>query len=312
MLPNLGDAKVDKILSQFSQKYTNDNYISEQILPVMKVKERTGKYAKYGTENLRTYADQVVRTPGTRANSVDYSVSQGSYACSEKALEKRIPDEFVNNSDDPYDPKRDAVATILDNIAINQEVALQTVMTATATMTTNTTLAGTSQWSDYDNSDPLADIETAITTVQAATGKRPNVAVMGLDVMLKLKYHPVIREQLRYTGSAGLSDEQLGGFLKSFFNLDKVLVGTAVYNSADEGQTASIGSVWTKDFVVLHQSMRPTLMGATFGYTFTDTAKTVETYREESHVSDVARVRYSYDQNLMDVSLAYLVKNAIA
>jgi len=101
MLPSLGDAKVDKILSQFSQKYTNKNYISELILPPLRVKEKTGKYAKYGTENLRTYVDAVFRDPGTRANSVDYSVSQGSYTCRERALEKRIPDEFVQNTDDP-------------------------------------------------------------------------------------------------------------------------------------------------------------------------------------------------------------------
>jgi hypothetical protein len=312
MLPNIGDAKVDKLLSQFSQKYTNDSYISELILPAMKVKEKTGKFAKYGTENLRVYSDQIVRAPGTRANSVDYSVSQGSYVCQERSLEKRVPDEYINNTDDPYDPKRDAVATLMDNLWINQEKALQTVMADNAILTNNTTLAGISQWSDYDNSSPLSDIETGITAIQALTGKRPNTATMGLDVMMKLKYHPEIREQVRYTGNAKLSDADLGSFLKEFFNLEKVFVGTAVYDKADEGQAASLASIWTKDFWLMHQATRPSLMGSAFGYTFTDTPRKVETYREESHVSDVVRVRSSYDQNLMDVNLAYLIENAIA
>ena len=67
MLPKLGDAKVDKILSQFSQMYRNENYISELLLPPLKVVEKTGKFAKYGTENLRTYTKQILRAPGARA-----------------------------------------------------------------------------------------------------------------------------------------------------------------------------------------------------------------------------------------------------
>lgn len=310
--PNLGDAKVDKLLSQFSQFYTNEQYISELILPTLKVKEKTGKFAKYGKENLRVYTDQIYRAPGTRARSADYSVSQGDYSCKERSLEKGVPDEFVENSQDPYDPKRDAVAVIMDNIWVNQERALAVAMGDTAIMTRNTTLSGTDQWSDYNNSDPISDIETAIESVRAATGQRPNTAVMGHDVFLKLKFHPDIREQLKYTNGGQVSDQMLGGFLKEFFNLKNVYVGTAVMNSADEGQTDSIADIWTKNFWVLHQTPRPSLLSATFGYTFADTPRMVDTYREEALVRDVVRVRYSYDQNLMDVNLGYLVKNAIA
>lgn len=312
MIPKLGDAKVDKLLSQFSQFYTNKSYIAEAILPVLKVKEKTGKYAKYGKENLRTYLDQAYRAPGTRANSVNYSVSQGSYACREHSLEKGVPDEFVLNSDDPYDPKRDATAVLMDNIWLNQEAALQTAMTATATMTRNTTLTSTDQWSDYNNSDPFDDISTAIESVRGATGQRPNLLVLCHDVWMKLKYHPDVREQLKYTNGGQVSEGSLGTFLKDFFNFEEVLVGSAVKNTADEGQAESISDVWTKDAWVIYKTPRPTLMQATFGLTLADTPRQVDTYREEEKVQDVVRIRYSYDQNLFDVNLAYLIKNAIA
>lgn len=312
MNPKLGDAKVDKILSQFSQFYTNDEYISEMILPVLKVKEKTGKFAKYGKDNLRVYTNQIYRAPGTRAHSVDYSVSQGDYICRERSIEKLLPDEFANNTDDPYDPKRDATAIIMDNIWVNQEATLATALAATGTMTNNTTLSGTSQWSDYNNSDPFADLETGLEAVRTATGKRPNVLVLGHSVFLKLKYHPDIREQLKYTGSAAISDEALGIFLKAFFNVQKVLVGSAVNNTADEGQSDSIADIWGKHAWLIYQTPRPSLMNATFGMTLSDVPRQVDQYREEPKVSDVVRVRYSYDQNLFDVNLAYLIKNAIA
>lgn len=314
MIPKLGDAKVDKILSQFSQFYTNDQYISEQILPVLKVKEKTGKFAKYGKENLRVYTDQIFRAPGTRANNVDYSVSQGDYICKERAIEKRVPDEMANNTDDPYDAKRDATAVLMDNIWINQERALQQSLTSTAIITTNnTTLTGTSQWSDYNNSDPFDDISVAIEGVRASTGRRPNVMVLCHDVWMKLKYHPDVREQLKYTGGNGnISEGSFGSFLKDFFNLSEVLVGSAVMNSADEGQSASIADVWTKDAWLMSRTPSPTLMQATFGLTLSDVPRQVDTYREETHLSDVVRQRYSYDQNIMDEALCYLVKAAIA
>lgn len=312
MNPKLGDAKVDKILTQFSQMYRNETYIAESILPVLKVKEKTGKYAKYGKENLRIYTEQIFRAPGVRALSIDYSVSQGDYICRERSLEKGVPDEFQNNTDDPYDAKRDATTVLMDNIWQNQENALATVMRNTGTLSNNTTLSGTSQWSDYSNSDPIDDISTGIEAIRVLTAVRPNLLVLSHDVFMKLKYHPDIREQVKYTSKASLSDADLGTFLKSFFNLERVLVGSAIKNTADEGQADSLSDIWTKDAWLIYSTPRPSLQRATFGLTLADVPRQVDTYREEPNLQDVIRVRYSYDQNLFDVNLAYLINDAIA
>lgn len=311
MNPTLGSAKVDKILSQFSQMYRNSDYIAELILPPLKVKEKTGKFAKYGKENLRVYSNMIYRAPGTRAFGVDYSVSQGSYRTEERSVEKKVPDEMVNNTDDPYEPKRDATAVCMDVIWGNQELALATSLASTSIITQYSTLSGTSQWSDYANSDPIANIETAINTVRAATGKRPNTMVLSHAVFTKLKYHPDIREQLKYTNGGQLSDAQFIQGLKDFFMLKDVFIGSAIYDSATEGQTASLADIWGKHCWLFYKTERPTLMQATFGYTFFDVPREVDTYREESTRSDIVRQRYSYDMNLMDTALCYAIRDAI-
>ena len=312
MLPNLGSTKVDKILSQFSQMLRNENYISEMLLPIIKVKEKTGKFAKYGKENLRVYTEQIFRGPGARARGVNYTASQGTYVCRERAMEKFVPDEFQNNQDKPYDAKRDATEILNDVIWNNQERALAVTMEDTAVLTQNTTLSGTSQWSDYVNSDPFDDIQTAITTVRTATGQRPNTIAFGRASFDKLKAHPDVREQVKYTNGGQLSDDAFRAFLKGFFNLKTVLVGDAVYDTVDEGQTASLGDIWGKHCWLLYVNQKPTLMKATFGATLVDVPKQVDVYREEAHLSDVVRVRNSFDQNVMDVTLAYLIKDAVA
>lgn len=307
--PQLGQAKVDKILSQFSQYYTNKVYVAEKVLPPLKVKEKTGKYAKYGKENLRLYSGQILRAPGTRAQQVDYSVSQGQYVCAERSLEKGVPDEFANNTDEPYDAKRDATAVIMDNIWVNQEYALSSFMADPSNMPLNIALAGLNQWTEYATSDPINDINTAIQAVRTATGQRPNVILMGIYDFMILKSHPDIRDQLKYTNSGQLSDTQMGDFLKQFFNLDEVIIGEAVMNNSLPGQADDIEDIWSGNCWLLFRTPRPSIMQATFGLTLFDVPRVVDTYREESHKQDVVRVRYSYDQNIFDADLGYLIQH---
>jgi hypothetical protein len=309
MNPVLGATKVDKLLTQFSIAYRNGQYISDRIMPTLKVKERTGKFAKYGKDNLRL-EDFIDRAPGARARSFDYTVSQGSYVCTEKALEKIVPDELVLNSDDPYDPMRDATMFCVDKIWLHQENALAGTMADTSVITQNTTLSGTDQWSDFANSDPFDDITTARNTIKQNTAMHPNVAVFGYQTWEKFIHHPDVVDRIKYVGMIDMNSVKRA--VAQLLEVEEVLVGDAVKNSANEGQTDSLGYVWGKHFWLLVRPSRPGLMTASFGYTIKDMDRVVDRYREDSRVGDVVRVRDSYDQTLVDDTLAYLIKNAVA
>jgi hypothetical protein len=47
------DVVVDPALSNVSIKYTNDTFIADMILPMVKVAKQTGKYYVYDKSNLR-------------------------------------------------------------------------------------------------------------------------------------------------------------------------------------------------------------------------------------------------------------------
>ncbi len=316
MKPNLGDAKVDKILSNFSLRYANAKYINQLVMPIIPVKEITGKYAKYGKENLRAYVDEIFRAPGTRAVNVDYTVSQGSYACRERSLEKLVPDELARNSDDPYDPKRDAAATLLDIMNVNQELALATMMGDTSILTRYTTIsASTDKWTDKTNSDPLKNIRTALDGVTSYSGMIANVLVFCYDAWVALKDNPGVQELVKYSNGGNYSDGAMISFIKNYFDVEEVLIGRAVYSSAHEGQSETLTQIWTGDVWALCRASRPSLMIPTFGGTMYDISEgpaiLTETYREEPKVSDVIRVRKSYDQCLFDANLAYLLNNVV-
>lgn len=307
--PVFRSTAVDKILTQFSVAYRNDDYISEMIMPVIKVKERSGLFAKYGKDNLRV-DDNILRAPGTRARTFDYTVSQGTYTCTEKAYEKIVPDEFANNQDDPYDALRDASIFAVDKIWGYQEDALATFMANTSNITQNTTLSGTDQWSDYANSDPLSDLRTARSTIKAATGKNPNVAVFGYETWLQLVQHPDIADRVKYVGMT--NEDAVKRAVAQLIGVQEVLIGDAVKNTANIGQTDSMSYIWGKHAWLLYRAPRPNLMTPSFGYTMKDLDRVVDRYREEPLVSNVVRVRDSYDQTVVDASLAYLIQNAVA
>lgn len=309
--PQIGQAKVDKILSSFSQRYSNDEYISTQILPIVKVKEKTGKFAKYGKDNLRVFSGGLMRGVGDRAKGVDYTVSQGTYSCFERAAEKQVPYELADNTDDPYDPKRDAVRHVMDLIFQDNEYALAQVLGNTSIMTQNVTLSGTSKWSDYTNSDPIGDIKTAVLTVHQNTGKWPNLVVLSKNVFMTLKFHPAIRQFIQYTLGGQVTDDAFLAALANLFNVKQVIVGYAVYNSAVEGQTDVMSDIWSGNAYVLYRAPVPTLMDATLGFTLTDIPRVVDGWPEPWTNSEYVRCRWSYDQNIMDAQLGYLIKGAV-
>lgn len=313
MKPTFSSLRVDKILTGASQAYRNESYINELIMPRLTVQESSGKFAKYGKENLRAFANQIYRAPGTRAHTVDYSVSQGSYTCSEKSLEKLVPDEFQRNADQPYNPKIDATEILVDMEMVNQELALASAMQSTSIITQYTTLTSTDQWSDTTSSDPIAHINTGIDTVRTNSGLRPNTIVFGYKSFVTFKAHPLVRESLKYTGSNGNpSDDDVKAWVKSFFRVSEVLIGEAVHNSAEEGQSDSLTDIWGDNVWVLHKTARPTLMKATFGLTLEDVPRQVDVRRDEDRLGDIVRVRHSYDQCIMDATLCYMIKDTNA
>jgi hypothetical protein len=306
-----GNAKVDKLLSQFSVRYTSASFIADQILPVIKVKERTGLIAKYGKENLRIFTGGLLRTPGTRAKGVEYTLGQGSYVCQERSVEGYIPWEAYNNTDDPYDPARDATANVKDLIQQDKEFALATLMGTTAIITNNVTLAGATQWSATTTSTPIDDLFTGVKSVHANGGRQPNVAVFSIDAFWAFKVHPQVRDYVKYTNGGQLTDQMAIEAIKAICNVKEVFIGDAIYNSSSAGQADSIKKIWSGNVWLLYRTPTPTLMAPTFGATITDVPDLVDGWGEIWNKRDVIRNTMSFDQNIIDTGLCYLIKSAV-
>lgn len=310
--PLLGQAKVDKFLTQISLFYSNETYIAEMIAPTLKVVQKTGIVPKYGKENLKVYKGQGIRLPGARAQNFNYSVNiSDKYACFEHSFEKQVPWELADNTDDPYDPKRDATKVATDLILQNQEYAMANAMGDSSVLTNYVALSGGNRWDQAGTSDPLADINTGIDAVRTKIARRPNSITLSYPVFKTLKSHPKVRDAIKYTNGGQLSDTEFGNFLKQYFNLKNVFVGEAVGDLTIDGQDPTLTDLWGKIAVLHYTTPAPSILTPTFAYTFFDIPRSVDTYPEVKEKSDYVRTSYSFDQHICDAGAAYLMKTVI-
>lgn len=302
------DLRTDPVLTEVSVKYSNQNLIAERVFPRMNVKEKTGYYYTFDKSNFKI--EESYRAPHARANRVDYGFSKTAYGpLTERSLEAAIDWEERDSYPVNSDIYADSVETVSERMALAHESEVATMLGDTAQVTQNVTLSGTDQWSDFSNSDPFANIETGRAAIHASVMRDPNVLILGKQVWDKVKHHPDLIDRLSNSSVRVLTRELLAALLE----VEEVIIGDAMYNSADEGQTASMSYVWGKNAVlaVVDRNVRPKMV--TVGLTLTmDGFRYVDRWTEEGTKEDFVRVNDYYDPTFVASGAAYLIKNAVA
>ena len=122
-------AIVDKLLTQASSMYVPENYISESILPLVTVQQKTGKLAKYGTNHLRIESSLVGgRGEYRRVESVVRST--GSYSVDSYGLEDVVTPDDYSNVEVPYDAELDVVMGLSTLLWLKKEKSLADTLEA--------------------------------------------------------------------------------------------------------------------------------------------------------------------------------------
>lgn len=298
--PNLG------ALQNISIAYRNENYIYREVFPIVQVAKQSDFYFIFSKQSwLQNRSGP--RAPGTRAPRAGYALTTGSYLCVNDSLATTVPIEVINNADSPLRPLISAVSFISDGLDLAEEVRVANVVGA-STNWANSASAGT-LWSS-DTSDPWGDIDTATNTVIQAIGRQPNVAVMSWDVWRHLRQHPDFLDRVKYTRSSGRVEAE---DLRSWFGFDKVLIGTAVIDSALEGQTSSQSYVWGDGFWTGFVPNAPALETPAAGYVLVwgQGNRAVEQYFEVPEKQYVVESGWSTSEKVTASDSGFLMMNVV-
>lgn len=305
---------VDSALTQISLAYRNDPamFISEQVAPLLMVPKVTGYIWKYNPDNLKKPTD-TTRTGFSETRVTDYSRTKLSYGpLAEHDLKVMLSKDELEMTDTPLDAQRDAVLHLNEQMSIEKEANLATTLSSTSTLTQNTTLSGTSQWSDYANSTPFTDIVTGVQQMRKYGLRSPNTVFFSSDVWAQLQNHPDLLDRVKYSSLGVLTTDLLQTLLAPQ-GITRVIVASAVYDTAAEGVTASNSFIWGKHFWLAYITDTPALNSLNGAYTLTkENGRYVDTYMAVDRKALNIRNNDYYQQYVVGAEAFYLIKNAVA
>ena len=301
-MPGVENVHTDKILTNISIQYRNAAFVGTQLMPIVSVKKKSDVYYIYDSKGTRFRIPQTLRAPKTESKTVDWKVSTDNYNCNEYALNDLIDDIERDNADKPLNLEVDTVEFLTDIIQLGLEMRIKTVVEAALSGHTPET-----KWSTPATSDPITDIENGKKAIHAVIFKRPNVLLLGQSVYDVLKHHPDILERIKYVQKGVITAE----LLASVFEVEKVIIGAAGYNTAKEGKTASYSYLWGKNAILAYVEPRPGIKKFSLGYTFQSKKFQTRRARIETKHSDWIEVGDIETEKLVCAACGYRISPAI-
>lgn len=179
-----------------------------------------------------------------RAARGGYTLSSDSFSCEKYGVGLAVGWDQDGESDPQVKPSKKAPRFIENQIRLKLDSLLASDILAAANWTTQITGvasgAGTNQINQWNGSvsDPQDDILSLIGTVKSLTGFAPNTLIVGFDVHQKLITNSTLRELRKY--NAQMTVREMEKIIGPMLGVDNYMVGSSFYNSAEEGQTASM------------------------------------------------------------------------
>lgn len=313
---NLQGARViNPVLTAIAQGYKQLDFVGGKLFPTIPVGLRAGQIISFGREDFMLYNMQ--RAPGENTKRIAYGYSSGNFSLVDYSLEGQLPIEIYQEAQASENGfSIDLAALTLNKTQDAMALRLEKAQADLARNPANygasnkITLSGTSQWSDYSGtSNPITVIETAKEAIRQQTGKRPNVLIMGPQVMAKLRAHPVIVDRMKYTGRDIATVE----ILASLFGVREVVVGEGIFSN-DAG--TAFTDIWGKDVVLAYtETSSLAQMGTpSFGYNYNLGGYPVveQPYFERNSKSWFFPVTRAEQPVIAAAAAGYLITNAVA
>lgn len=298
-------------LTAIAVAYMNRRLIADQVAPRVPVAKEEFKYLKHTLADGFTVPDTKVGRRG-QPNEVSFSATEVTDSTEDHGLDDPVPNSDINNAPENYDPLGNSVEQTTNLILLAREVRVSNLVfnAANYAAANKQTLSGTSQFSDYTNSDPLGVIHTALDSMVM----RANVMTIGRQAFSKLAMHPdIVKAVQGNSGDKGVATRQA---IADLFELEEVLVGEAFVNSAKKGQAVSLARTWGKHISLMY---RDTLANTRRGMTFAMTAEFGSRIAGAEYDKNIGlrggqrvRVGESVKELLTANDLGYFIENAVA
>lgn len=276
-MPNVSVNSVhqDVLLSNVSVAFQQDarNFVASRAFPIIPVDKQSDRYVviprgDFNRDEMKPRAD------GTESAGSTFQLSNDSYFAEVYALHFDLGSQTAANADDAFKLKQNITEFLTRKALIKKEKLFASQFLVTGVWTKDWTGVSSGanntttrlHWSDA-NSDPIGDIRSARTQQHSLTGFRPNVLVLGRQVMDALELHPDIIDRVKYGAQTDVSIASYSHLLQ-LFEVEEILVMDGIENTADKGVTDVHALINGKDALLMYRPSSAGIMTPAAGYTF--------------------------------------------
>lgn len=323
-MPTSNETRViNPVLQGFIESYMNDqtSYVfpTGRAFPILKTDEKTGTYFKWadttfkGRGNAFPMGGDLARAyKGDYQKAPPRAVTTDTFSCVDYGERDFVDRTQEADTDSALNLRGGLTSALMSDVLIAAESRLTAILEATGTISQNTTLTGSDQWSDADNSNPVGVINTAVDTIRIATAgglgaTHDIVAITNPTVWNALRFHPDLAGAITSNRNSVFSTSDF----MEFFGITDLMIPDCVANSNNVGQSVSGAYLWGDNFIVLARPKNPASTTHAAGYIFERDPIGVESERFSSRLDEIL-VSHRTDEKLVNVKDAYLIYDVLA
>jgi hypothetical protein len=237
--PTAGDVHVNGPLTNFSQKYIQDEsvFIATRAFPNVPVAKQSDLYYTFSRADFfRDEAEE--RADGTESAGGGFNLSTDPYFARVYAYHKDVTDRQRDNQDSSVQLDQSATQFVTQKLLIRRERLFVTAMFSTGVWTGGASDDENVNWL-VGGSNPITDIRLRMQDIHSGTGFRPNKMIIGRQGFDTLMDQDDILARITGGANNALPAQVQKQLLAQLFELDEIFVMDSVFNSALEGATES-------------------------------------------------------------------------
>lgn len=295
----------DKALEKISVMYKPGEFIADKLVSSLPVKHDTDKYYVYDFGILRL--EETKRAKGAATNRTKYTMSTSTYSLDDHGLKDLVLDADKANADKAINLEIDSTEILTNKILIRKEKECNDVIMASGNWTNQESLTSTLAWTQNTTlSNPIVKIDSGTSKIIGSSGHKPNRLAIDDATFRGAKEHTSVLDRIKYTSADSVTEQMLA----KLFNLEEVLIGRAIYESAQEGLTSVPASIWTNSGWLAYVEKSPGLKKASASYQLVQQNKgipyRVTKWREDDPEGTWVRVENKFQFKPVATACAYL------
>ena len=302
-----------ELTGAFTQYDPDDNkLVAGQVMPGIPTINKAGTIT-YPTRAHMLRLVDTERTPGDVFGRDVIGTDSTTYVCLAHGHEQKLPDEERVDFATAFNAELIKAKVARSRILLKRETRVKDLLFNTTTWTGGTlyTDVSAAPW-DAAASDAIGHVEAAFEQVIANCGYPPNAMLVGHTTMLNLRKNTAILARIQ--NAVTLTQELIQQAIAGILGVPRIIVGDAIYNSADEGLTHVGAWVWPDDYALLGKfgtdgTRDEPCIGKTLYWTgMGKGGVAMSVYREEQTKSDVIRAESYEVEKVFDPYFGHLLK----